>query len=176
MRKLTLFAILLLLCTQSWGACTESWSNQSGYWANCTSCGVVQSSKPYSFTTCGGVSCDCPANTSSGAFVSNLEELQCNNGWSRFRVYRTNCTSQAEIDSSYCALNPTAEGCIVETDTTLFYCKNEYSLERQTWRSYVFKCGCKSANGEITGCNGKQVVDVASDCTPYKSYDGLCGQ
>lgn len=86
------------------------------------------------------------------------------------------CGSQAEADSVRCEQDPTAAGCEQEQDTTLYYCKQEYSLTAQTWRAYIFKCSCKQQGGTITGCNGKQNVDVVEDCTPYRAIDGDCAQ
>ena len=75
-----------------------------------------------------------------------------------------------------CTIDPTAEGCEQEQDTTLYYCKQEYSTTAQTWRAYIFKCSCKQQGGTLTGCNGKQNVDVVEDCTPYRALDGECAQ
>ena len=89
------------------------------------------------------------------------------------------CDTQAEADSVNCTLNPTAEGCVQEIDTTLYFCKSEMPLGEGTtggWKSYVFKCRCKAQNGTITSCNGKQNIDVTEDCTPYKSMDGMCAE
>lgn len=63
-----------------------------------------------------------------------------------------------------------------EQDTTLYYCKQEYSTDAQAWKAYIFKCSCKQQGGTITGCNGKQNVDVVEDCTPYKALNGDCAQ
>lgn len=49
-------------------------------------------------------------------------------------------------------------------------------MTSQAWKAYIFKCSCKQQGGTITGCNGKQNVDVVEDCTPYKSLDGDCAQ
>lgn len=92
-------------------------------------------------------------------------------------TYTQRCDTQAEVDSVYCEQNPQAEGCEQEQDTTLYYCKQEYSTSSQGWMAYIFKCSCKQQGGTITGCNGKQNVDVVEDCTPYRGpLDGDCAQ
>lgn len=76
-----------------------------------------------------------------------------------------------------CVLDPTADGCIIETDTTLYYCKSRMELGEGSsgeWSSYIYRCSCKAQGGEITSCGGKQQVDVTQDCAPYKQLDGDC--
>lgn len=171
---------LLLFCAHAWGACR--YVDRTGYFID-YACYDTRPSTSYlqdnaCYLTSGGTTRNIGLACTSVEYPVALScEKNCNaqrHGAPNIKGYC--CSTQAEVDSVNCVINPTAEGCIVETDTTIFYCKNEYSLEKQTWRSYIFKCDCKSANGEITGCYGKQNVDVASDCTPYKSFDGDCSQ
>lgn len=179
-------ALLFLACSCAWGACHPG--TLSGYycagcansWGTPSCCynGEVLGSCDTSPKACNGN----PPPTSCA--YSNLGYLYgprtggyCQNSyfystlsWSGY------CDTQAEADSVYCAQNPQAEGCEQEQDTTLYYCKQEYSTTAQTWKAYIFKCSCKQAGGTITGCNGKQNVDVVEDCTPYKALNGDCAQ
>lgn len=94
-------------------------------------------------------------------------------------TYTRYCDTQADADSAYCDLYPTAQGCVSEIDTTLYFCKQEMPAgvgASGGWKSYIFKCSCKAQGGEVTQCGGKINVDITQDCTPWKVLDGDCSQ
>lgn len=125
---------LLLLCAHSWGACTTQ-NITAGYSSfgpgsysvnsslNCVS-GSVE---------CGSYDCKVWANWSSpasfsytasctgsgGSYLASCNNVQGNCYYMGENVANLSatallCDTQAEADSAYCALNPTAEGCVEE--------------------------------------------------------------
>lgn len=159
--------LLFLACSCAWGACTLSYENYTRGWCN-SGCNL-----PTTACEDSGILNACGTGKGYAKFLRN----SCCGYGSTCAYYDVYCcATQAEADSAYCALNPTAEGCEQEQDTTLYYCKQEYSTTAQTWKAYIFKCSCKQQGGMITGCNGKQNVDVVEDCTPYKALNGDCAQ
>lgn len=81
------------------------------------------------------------------------------------------CATQAEADSVRCELNPTAEGCQTEIDTTLFACTDNIS-----GNGGLYRLSCKAVNGVVTSCNGKTNVDIATDGTLVRPLQGTCAQ
>lgn len=119
---------LLLLCTQSWGACSVAnvpyWT---GYDNGATQNGITCTlGNGLRCATSGGVlnntsSCTQSGTPTSGQTYCVLQSDQftyCCYGCTPFRWYPSatcfSCTTQAEADSALCANNPTAEGCVEE--------------------------------------------------------------
>lgn len=110
-----LLLALLLLCTHSWGACSWRSTNVvAEYWdygANERTCSVSYNNIQ-GFVTCTSCSIQGQYSTAScpGPIGSGCASYRC-------AVRCTSCLgcdTQAEADSAYCALNPTAEGCVEE--------------------------------------------------------------
>lgn len=100
-----------------------------------------------------------------GDYVCSGGNASCNNvgcGW---------CSTQAEADSVKCVLNPQAEGCIVEVDTTLFACSDLGS-----GNSAIYRLDCKAQGGSVTSCAGKTNVNVMTDGTKVRDMSGTCAQ
>lgn len=172
-----LVVALLLLCTHSWGACETLTINcPHDYSGWCREVGGTNFPDlnycryENRFMVCDGTYHWFTLYTCSDGYA--CEQVGTHTNGINVLV----CQNQVELDSANCALNPQAEGCVQEQDTTLYYCKQEYSTASMRWRSYIFKCDCKASNGDITSCNGKQSINVLDDCTPYRSMDGDCVQ
>lgn len=190
--KLLALLAVLLLCTHSWGACVDgywivnspsitaefvdggckityaagcdgSWAGEWGgsYWTGCTAFGSSIGGS--------GDRSECPVSGSirNDGFCNCGQYAYC---YSRLHCTKK-CSSQAEADSAYCALNPTAEGCAVEIDTTLFACTDNIS-----GNGGLYRLACKATNGVVTSCNGKTNVDIATDGTLVRPLQGTCAQ
>lgn len=193
MKKGVIWAFLLLaFASCAWGACSPYSSTAITSGGTLQACDQAYANRQSEFVVCSGLfvqngpqNSDFTCNGGGGSctscrFVSDGHHF-CGNQYNPSCTWQNcvKCATQAEADSVKCAFNPTAQGCVVEKDTTLYFCKSEMPLGAGTsggWKSYIFKCSCKAANGEITTCNGKTNVDVTQDCEPYKSMDGDCAQ
>lgn len=119
-------ALLLCLCTYSWGTCQVVSVGQGDInacggvnyceiryeSANCTGNILIDGCSGGGLNVCckSGVGCYTGASTSDG---------DCRNvpAWStqtKYMRWTLLCDTRAEADSAYCALNPTAEGCVEE--------------------------------------------------------------
>lgn len=172
-----------IFSSDSWGACTQGTYNVSvdnlGVFCKYTgsSNAYPKSCTHYSGNPCperignylsptGGLANQGTQGGCPG--ISNSYMFRCT---SNLCVYTISCTTQAEADSVYCALNPTAEGCVVETDTTLFACTDNIS-----GNGGLYRLACKAENGVVTYCNGKTNVDIATDGTLVRPLQGTCAQ
>lgn len=179
--KLLALLAVLLVCTHSWGACvtgTYSGSNCSGCsnsvgYIDCCNDGVKNDRcNPTPADLCNGSE----PPTTCGHFAQPIFGGYCesNRPWSYYRAtlsWGIRCDTQVEIDSVKCALDPTAEGCIVETDTTLFACTDNIS-----GNGGLYRLSCKALGGVVTSCNGKTNVDIATDGTLVRPLQGTCAQ
>lgn len=162
-----LVVALLLLCTHSWGSCspvnnyTGGYTNLCGGTTNCSGCAVGDpGNKPYT----------CRNQYWVGTKTAQCRPLYSYSAWYHYWT-GVCCTTQAEADSVYCAMYPTAEGCVVETDTTLFACTDNIS-----GNGGLYRLSCKAQNGVVTSCNGKTNVDIATDGTLVRPLQGTCAQ
>ena len=137
--SLILVASLSVLSSLSWGACSYCQENTGP----CPH-GKYQYVLVPSTFLCGEENCSghsCPATyVENGHYYSNVSEhASCNSSgftwdcsdhysgrWYQVVCnYQTECTSQAEADSVYCASNPTAEGCVEEDVPSS--CEDDYN-------------------------------------------------
>lgn len=103
---------LLLLCTYSWGACSFYNDEYQGYcwtggcnpnYPSCVTGGT--NGKPYP--------CRYDGEYWRGEIYGKCAQYGAQQ-WTFEYITGYCCSSQAEADSAYCALNPTAEGCVEE--------------------------------------------------------------
>lgn len=196
------FLALLLLCTHSWGACrTTTCGTQPA--VNASSC--IREDRldyccnnpdrnPSSICATSGTNLkgECPTkrNPCTGAvwyMVGGPQvPLTCDtyqsgcNGNSVICNYEIECSTQAEADSLMCVLNPTAEGCVQEQDTTIFVCNESYEYNYQTGQEkqpymQLYRCDCKwDATNKTGTCNGKTNIDPKVDCELVMNVPGTC--
>ena len=92
------------------------------------------------------------------------------------------CASQAEADSARCALNPSAPGCVVLQDTSIFVCNESYEYNYQTGQEkqpymQLYRCDCKwDATNKTGTCNGKTNVNPKTDCELVMNVPGTCNE
>ena len=142
--KLLALLAVLLVCTHSWGACGNVRNTTSWYNSQCWST-YEYSLDNTTFYSCSNTypfhvgSCN---KTLSYTIKSKYPIVCVGTFNSTFDVYAQYqiCSTQAEADSVYCALNPTAEGCsnCKATDSTWYnnavdscnavYGENSYAL------------------------------------------------
>lgn len=111
---------------------------------------------------------DCSSGSLRG-FITIGNINQCTG-----RISYEVCDTQAEADSVRCALDPTAAGCVVEVDTTLYACSE--SVQGGVVTSTLYRLSCKATGGQVTSCNGKTNVDIPTDGTPLQTFAGTCAQ
>ena len=196
MNKLfTLLALLLLLCSHSWGACRVQYGPYSG--TRTCNPSVSTSTQAYCEEQLSNGCSDinnfnllygfCYTSASNASAVGSWSgEPYCekgNGGYWYIKSAYTNvyclldCNElqvdsiQHIIDSVYCEQNPTAAGCAVETDTTLFACSDSFS-----GNGGLYRLSCKALNGEVISCNGKTSIDIATDGTLVRPLQGTCAQ
>lgn len=85
--------------------------------------------------------------------------------------YTLLCDNEEEADSAKCAHNPSAEGCAVESDTTLFACTDNIS-----GNGALYRLACRAKDGVVVSCNGKTSVDIATDGTKIRDLRGTCAE
>lgn len=167
-------AFLMLFCSQSWAACYQrqrSATIRSAYYCGATS-GTYNFCYPVSDRISVSGQCHCSSNTlapysytielcvSTGSRIyaggsctsSCYEENQSNSSYYfRVQCVSTECDTQAEADSAYCALNPTAEGCVEEDVPQA--CEEQYS-------------SCMNAGGvwKKVGTSGNNCTSVCDLC------------
>ena len=123
------FFVILLLCL-----CANSWAGCSTFTVNCgnTSCPYCKGGYCYGATGSiqqngSGWSLDYvgACTLASGNGYASATEVQhaCDGQPGIWEVI--NCSTQAELDSAYCAQNPTAEGCVEEDVPEA--CEQQYS-------------------------------------------------
>ena len=196
-----LLILLAVLASLSWGACTSGSYNiaASDIGINCIPCDGNNWSEQNcsSYAGCGGSwsnycrdifpdncvctkyrnSCPSSGRVGSQYYTGVVRLLARNSSGCTFQPnnvycnYTVSCSTQAEADSVRCALDPTADGCAVETDTTLFACSDSFS-----GKSGLYRLACKALNGVVTSCNGKTNVDVLTDGTLVRPLQGTCAQ
>lgn len=81
------------------------------------------------------------------------------------------CSTQAEADSARCAIDPQAEGCAVEVDTTLWACSDNAS-----GNGAIYRLQCKATGGQVTSCGGKTDVNINTDGEKVRDLVGTCAQ
>lgn len=187
MRKLTLFALLLFLCTHSWGACGtgttgynlgSQYCGTSGTLPRCCSLNDFDCQSTY-YQLVNGAFPRYYIYSSKSYYCPNPEPYQAT--FTKSCYYSGWCDTQAEADSAYCALNPTAEGCQTETDTTLFACSwydsGNNLVVNTISQSAIYRLSCKAVNGVVTSCNDKTGnVNFQTDGTPVRVMQGTCAQ
>lgn len=117
---------LLLLCTHSWGACTTFFNEQCGGWnypGETSNCNIQTGSRCdyYTLETCSNITANISiCNSRKFYTILSCVDKYANDGdcggrhfW-RAACNILSCDTQAESDSAYCALNPTADGCVEE--------------------------------------------------------------
>lgn len=177
---------IMILCTHSWGSCVSGNFSVGSFYQ----CSYDYSDCKGTLVYCNldGTPIDCEGTKHEGnyyyvglqpapdGYCSANAARSCLGHWGyscRPATCRATirCTTQAEADSVYCALNPTAEGCVVEIDTTLFACTDNVS-----GNGGLYRLSCKAKNGVVTSCNGKTNVDIATDGTLVRPLHGTCAQ
>lgn len=181
LRLFPLFCALLLLCAQSWGACTTT----APYTAGCSYLEAWGAPRGCNYEQWGKCPVACAKVTAgvSGTSVlvgpivgQNSDPCRCN------ASAMITCSTQAEADSANCALNPTAPGCVVLQDTSIFVCNESFEYNYQTGQEkqpymQLYRCDCKWDATNHTGtCNGKTNVNPKTDCELVMNIPGTCNQ
>lgn len=194
--QIVLLLALLFFCAHSWGAC-ESGNFSAGSFYQCS----------YTHTNCtgttvfcntGGSAIDCEGTKQVGNYYySGLQPVANGNcssnyartclgswGYSCRSAYcnaTIRCTTQAEADSAYCALNPQDPSCVpAEQDTSIFVCNESYEYNYHTGQEkqpymQLYRCDCKWDATNMTGtCNGKTNIDPKVDCELVMNVPGTC--
>lgn len=84
------------------------------------------------------------------------------------------CT-QDQLDSISCVSNPSADGCVVEKDTTIIACNENLAPDGSTY-SQIYNCSCKAENGQLKSCGGSTSVVPARDCRLISEKQGSCSK
>lgn len=166
--------MLLCLCIPSWAACwhdnntcpnsAESCNtydncggNYCGNMGGASGCTVPYGDGYQYYTNCyWGVTNGMAANGFAYGSISNTDN--CWREWATiYKFCSTVCSTQAEMDSVYCAQNPTAEGCVEEDVPE--NCQHDYSVCMAVggvWEKIGSDAsGCAST---CNICNSKQQV------------------
>ena len=199
-RMWCLALLVLLFCTHSWGACVQQSSTVGSTTQfacyNNTYCGGDPLLKPTecSRTKVGGggyVWVNDRTGSWSICYTSWNITSGCPSGYQNSALmrdcyYYLRCDTQAEADSAFCALNPTAEGCgnCKAADSTWYsnavdscnaiYGENNYSIV-DTNDVCEHRGHCCSKDSTIAGnvCTWK-CESVASQCQPpLNFYSGI---
>lgn len=168
LRLFPLFCALLLLCAQSWAQCSNS------------SHGICS---PYS----SGPLCK-EWNIAGGYYVSNnvchygcvyaSGSISCEGSCRA----STNADARALCEDYYCELHPTAQGCAVLQDTSIFVCNESFEYNYQTGQEkqpymQLYRCDCKwDATNKTGTCNGKTNVNPKTDCELVMNIPGTCNE
>ena len=190
--QVVLLLALLLFCTHSWGECYKRSIGGSACgcavdWNDCGAspgCATGGTGVCEPYLGCTGNETTC--HSSGNVYYYGLKKsCYCsgNNGW-RVRCdlsWTGYCTSQAEADSAYCALNPQDPSCVpAEQDTSIFVCNESYEYNYQTGQEkqpymQLYRCDCKWNSTNQTGtCNGKTNIDPKVDCELVMNVPGTC--
>lgn len=192
------FLALLLFCTHSWGACQSSTSDYYSYSLGRVTCYYGQSCGVGDVPKCSSTNAcvSCPSTYSAnGYFYADGRNSNASSAWCldvnsscgstsplSYCRYYTRCTSQAEADSVKCELNPSAPGCVVLQDTSIFVCNESFEYNYQTGQEkqpymQLYRCDCKWDATNHTGtCNGKTNVNPKTDCELVMNIPGTCNQ
>lgn len=174
---LVVFA-LLCLCASSWGGCYKTYTGSY----SCPSKDNVSITTSF----CSGTfsfSCLWSSNGTmgSGTFRGTGSGKVCygiDNTWCCEQPHVLYCDTQAEADSvaheQLCQNNPSDPSCLVTSDTLIFACSE--SIVNGQAVATIYRLSCKATNGELTECNGKQNIDIATDGQPVKQMSGTCAQ
>jgi len=159
------FLALLLLCSHSWGACTNPRVSTSYYCRFTVACGGERPLEPNQ--------AQLPNIPSGSVFLGcSCSESACApNSYIYGSCTYLKCDTQAETDSVYCALNPTAEQCKSSdpSECTTAECCMEFNQGNVPLDSGFVGCeppadgsdAC-AVSGSSAVCNG---VSVYSYCT-----------
>lgn len=168
------------MAASAWGSCIERTSSYGDFAAGTMQkCDFISVSGSYycdygdgyNFVRCPGLvsGYEFSASSSCGS-IQGAQGV----GFERCACRSIICSTQAEADSARCALEPTAEGCVVEQDTTLWACSEDMVNGAPVAR--IYKLECRAQNGVVTSCNGKQDVDIETDGQLTAAYGGTCVQ
>lgn len=201
--QVVLLLALLLFCAQSWGSCTTSSSGLASvskgriecYYGSASYCGgegyrplctstVVCSGGCEQVYERNGVYYYDPRNRGSNQnLCNNSSSASCGSiSTVAYCDYYSSCTTQAEADSARCVLNPSAPGCVVLQDTSIFVCNESFEYNYQTGQEkqpymQLYRCDCKwDATNKTGTCNGKTNVNPKTDCELVMNIPGTCNE
>ena len=157
------FLFLLLAFASVWSACVTQSVSQSG---GCSS------GAPYG----------CPwVNNGETGYTCKSDNVifkYCQYSAFAGGYYRAIvCSNSSEADSAYCALNPSADGCVTCADTTYTTCRNEYIVDLGGsggyWAAVEYQVtlhACSDGTGEaVAEKRGSELPNVDCRENPFGS-------